>query len=197
MFTNTNAMSFWSSFLWWWSSMPLLWEGLFVLWIVCLWRVFAKAGQPEWAALIPIYNLVVLLKVCRRPIRWIVDLFFVPLLGVIAAIVVMVIFTQRAVSDQDPATAAIGGVLAFVLYVCGFVYGLVYGIRLLISLGRVFGKGAAFIIGLIIPFTSIIFWAILAFDGSDYRGEGSTSPKLAPVAGIPAVSRPLPSASPS
>ena len=31
------------------------------------WRVFDKAGEPGWAALIPIYNVVVLCRVVGRP----------------------------------------------------------------------------------------------------------------------------------
>ncbi len=29
---------------------------------------FAKAGQPSWGALIPIYNVVLLLQIARRPV---------------------------------------------------------------------------------------------------------------------------------
>ena len=36
---------------------------LVALQIVGLWFVFMKAGRPGWAALIPIYNLLVLLEI--------------------------------------------------------------------------------------------------------------------------------------
>ena len=37
---------------------------------LCLWRVFTKSGRPGWAALVPIYNLVVLVKIVGKPAWW-------------------------------------------------------------------------------------------------------------------------------
>jgi Ca2+/Na+ antiporter len=39
--------------------------------IVAMWKIFSKAGQPGWAAIIPIYNFVVLCKVAGRPAWWV------------------------------------------------------------------------------------------------------------------------------
>ena len=58
-----------------------------VLYVVGLWRVFIKAGQKGWAALIPFYNLYILLKIIGRPGWWIL-LFFIPLVGIVVNIVV-------------------------------------------------------------------------------------------------------------
>ena len=53
-----------------------------LLWIFLpMWVVFSKAGRPGFACLIPIYNLVVLLQIAKRPVWWCV-LFFIPCLGV-------------------------------------------------------------------------------------------------------------------
>lgn len=41
-----------------------------VLITVSLWLIFRKAGQPGWAALLPVYNLVVLVRVAGRPVWW-------------------------------------------------------------------------------------------------------------------------------
>ena len=38
-----------------------------VLMIAALWKVFSKAGQPGWAALIPFYNAYVMLVVAGKP----------------------------------------------------------------------------------------------------------------------------------
>jgi len=51
------------------------------------WKVFEKAGQPGWGAVVPIYNLYLLLQVARRPAWWLV-LYFVPLLFLIPLVVV-------------------------------------------------------------------------------------------------------------
>jgi len=44
--------------------------------IFCQAKIFKKAGQPGWAAIIPIYNYVILLKVVGRPLWWTLLLFF-------------------------------------------------------------------------------------------------------------------------
>ena len=45
--------------------------------IVSLWFIFRKAGRPEWAAIIPIYNIYVTLKVSERSGWWTI-LWFIP-----------------------------------------------------------------------------------------------------------------------
>ncbi|HEU4390652.1 MAG TPA: DUF5684 domain-containing protein [Blastocatellia bacterium] len=60
-----------------------------VIEIAGMWKVFTKAGEPGWACIIPIYNIVVLLKVARRPIWWII-LLIIPLVGVIVSIIVCI-----------------------------------------------------------------------------------------------------------
>ena len=46
------------------------------------WRIFEKAGKPGWAALIPIYNIIVYLEIVGRPIWWIL-LLFIPIVNVV------------------------------------------------------------------------------------------------------------------
>jgi hypothetical protein len=65
----------------------LVWLAILVLCIVGFWKVFVKAGEPGWAAIVPIYNLIVLLKIAGRPIWWII-LFLIPLVNLIVAILV-------------------------------------------------------------------------------------------------------------
>jgi uncharacterized protein DUF5684 len=47
-----------------------------VILIASYWRIFTKAGQPGWAAIVPIYNWIVLLRVIKRPV-WMIVLFLV------------------------------------------------------------------------------------------------------------------------
>jgi hypothetical protein len=58
-----------------------------VLMVASIWKVFAKAGQPGWAAIVPIYNAVVLLQIVGRPLWWIV-LMLIPFVGVVMAFIV-------------------------------------------------------------------------------------------------------------
>ncbi len=61
---------------------------LFVLTIVSMWRVFTKAGQPGWAAIVPIYNMYVFLLVIRKPWWWLL-LLFVPLVNIVFIIMML------------------------------------------------------------------------------------------------------------
>ncbi len=67
----------------------LIYLAVIVLVVASLWMIFTKAGQPGWAAIIPIYNLVVLLQIVGRPIWWIV-LMLIPFVGIVIAILVMI-----------------------------------------------------------------------------------------------------------
>ena len=68
-------------------ALGLVWLALIVLVIAGLWKIFVKAGEPGWAAIIPIYNLVVILKIVGRPVWWIV-LFLIPFVNLIMAFIV-------------------------------------------------------------------------------------------------------------
>ena len=72
----------------------IVYIAIIVLEIAALWKVFVKAGQPGWAAIIPIYNLYVLLKVIGRPAWWLL-LFLVgvivPFVGWILLVVIGII----------------------------------------------------------------------------------------------------------
>ena len=50
--------------------------------IVPEWKIYSKAGQPGWAVLIPIYNIIVLLQIIRKPLWWIV-MFFIPFANIV------------------------------------------------------------------------------------------------------------------
>jgi len=63
--------------------------GLIVLIFVGLWKVFEKAGKPGWAAIIPIYNLYVLVKVSGNAWYWFA-LFFVPVINFFATLKVSI-----------------------------------------------------------------------------------------------------------
>lgn len=38
--------------------------------IAAMWKVFEKAGQPGWAAIIPIYNIYIMTKIGGKPGIW-------------------------------------------------------------------------------------------------------------------------------
>jgi len=57
--------------------------------IVAMWKVFAKAGRPGWAAIIPIYNMYVWCKIVGRPGWWVI-LMLIPLVNIIVGIIVCI-----------------------------------------------------------------------------------------------------------
>lgn len=57
--------------------------------VVVWWRIFTKAGQPGWAAIIPIYNVYVMLKLIGRPGWWLL-LFLIPIVNLVVSIVVAI-----------------------------------------------------------------------------------------------------------
>jgi hypothetical protein len=57
--------------------------------IVGLWTTFTKAGKPGWAAIIPIYNVIILLEIAGKPLWWIV-LCLLPCVNVIAMLLISI-----------------------------------------------------------------------------------------------------------
>lgn len=72
----------------------IIWLAVVVLLIAAMWRVFEKAGEPGWAAIIPIYNLYVLLKIAGRPGWWLL-LFLIPFVNFIIGIIVAIDVAKR------------------------------------------------------------------------------------------------------
>jgi hypothetical protein len=60
-----------------------------VIMLASMWKLFAKAGQPGWAAIVPIYNTLVLLRIAGRPWWWLL-LMLIPLVNIVIAIIVYI-----------------------------------------------------------------------------------------------------------
>ncbi len=58
-----------------------------VFYIICYWKVFEKAGQPGWAAIVPIYNIIVMLQIVGKPVWWII-LMFIPCVNIVIALLI-------------------------------------------------------------------------------------------------------------
>ncbi len=64
----------------------ICWSAFVILMVAAMWKVFTKAGQPGWAALIPIVNVYFLCKVAGRPGWWLI-LMLIPLVNFIILII--------------------------------------------------------------------------------------------------------------
>jgi hypothetical protein len=67
----------------------IVWLAVVVLLIASMWKVFTKAGQPGWAAIIPIVNFYFLCKVAGRPGWWVI-LMFIPLVNFVIWIILCI-----------------------------------------------------------------------------------------------------------
>ena len=65
----------------------ICWLIVVILIIAGYWKTFEKAGQPGWAAIIPIYNLYILMQIIGRPGWWIL-LYFIPFVNFVIPIIV-------------------------------------------------------------------------------------------------------------
>ena len=65
----------------------LIYLVIVVVIIAGMWKMFKKANQPGWGALIPIYNFILLLKVAGKPVWWII-LMLIPLVNIVISIMV-------------------------------------------------------------------------------------------------------------
>lgn len=63
-----------------------------ILQIVAMWKLFSKAGQKGWKSIIPIYNLVILYKICGIT-PWLILAYLaliIPFVGWIVAFVLLI-----------------------------------------------------------------------------------------------------------
>lgn len=67
----------------------VVYAALVLLMIISMWKIFTKAGEPGWAAIVPIYNFIVLLKIAGKPVWWFV-LMLIPFVNIVIAIMVCI-----------------------------------------------------------------------------------------------------------
>ena len=72
----------------------MIWLAVAILMLAAMWKVFTKAGKPGWAAIIPIYNAYVFLKIAGKPGWWLI-LLLIPGLNIIFGIIALAAFAQN------------------------------------------------------------------------------------------------------
>ena len=60
----------------------------YILVFTGMWYVFEKAGKPGWGVLIPIYNIVLMCEIAKKPTWWIA-MFFIPIANIVFAVMLM------------------------------------------------------------------------------------------------------------
>lgn len=59
-----------------------MYAAIIIFIIASIWKVFEKAGQPGWAAIIPIYNFYIMTKIGGKPGYWTL-LCLVPIVNIV------------------------------------------------------------------------------------------------------------------
>src|SRR5205823_7036443 len=85
---------------------------MMLLLIAAWWRIFEKAGEPGWTAIVPIYNGLMALKIAGKPMWWIV-LLLIPLVGFVLGLIVIVSIASHFVKG-----AGVAHGMLFLLPIC-------------------------------------------------------------------------------
>lgn len=123
----------------------------YVLQVIARWKIFTKAGEKGWKAIIPVYNEYVMYKISWKTMWFWIGIGLIVLYSVFSSL-----YTNNA-----------NGFLGFLSIVFFLAY-IVVSIIQLHKLSKSFGHGVGFTVGLVL--LNPIFMLILAFDSSKYIG---------------------------
>lgn len=85
-----------------------------VLGIVAMWKIFEKAGEPGWAAIIPFYNVYVLFKITWGN-GWKFLFLLIPIANLVFAIITMV---KLAKAFGKSGGFAVGLIFLSIIFYC-------------------------------------------------------------------------------
>ena len=94
--------------------MTFLSLALGVLAVVALWKIFVKAGEPGWAAIIPFYNVYVLFKITWGN-GWKFLFLLIPIANIVFLIITMV---KLAKAFGKSGGFAVGLIFLSVIFYC-------------------------------------------------------------------------------
>lgn len=118
--------------------------------VIACWRIFKKAGESGWKSLIPGYSNYIRYRISWRPL-W----FWVSALLLAGSIALELWGVEGAL--WDGISMGIGAVGTLIHVIRNF------------RLGRAFGRGVPFCLGLVV--FPPLFTLILGLGGSEYRGK--------------------------
>ena len=159
-----------------------------VLTIIASWIMYAKAGEPGWAAIVPFYSSYVRFKIAgKKKLFW---GYLVATIGIIVGCIILMyeiiasglsVMTSDYMGSYYDSTYGYAGsrigahmgmlIFAVILIIAAMIAALVMNILCCVGLSHAFGKGAGFACGLI--FLNVIFVCIIAFNKKIvYVGNG-------------------------
>ena len=72
----------------------VVWLAIIITIVAGFWKIFTKAGQPGWMALIPILNVFVLIRIAGKPAWWII-LMLLPIVNIVVGIITVVGLAEK------------------------------------------------------------------------------------------------------
>lgn len=132
---------------------------LYIFYIICLWKIFEKAGEKGWKSLVPFYNSYIFMKTC-----WVGEYYVFSFL--ICAFLFIINCLKSSANDINGFLIGLLGIVFIWLEIFFPFFTVILMIIAMSKLAKRFGKSAGFTVGLILLYP--VFLAILAFDGSDY-----------------------------
>lgn len=149
-----------------------------VLTIIAFWKIFQKAGEKGWKAIIPFYNQYTEFKIFWTTKWFWITFIVVALLMMIGAVVVgLAIFAAIGAGIDSDMLSDISGIGALLgvggtlfgglIIMAGGIFCIIIDIMLKNRISKSFGHGAGFTCGLV--FLEPIFIMILAFNKDKYK----------------------------
>lgn len=147
----------------------------YILTVIAIWKIFEKAGEKGWKAIIPFYNVYIMFKIVKMT-GW----FWGILIGGIIYSIISTINNMPnlyIIDSTDVATYytyyfTANPIMLFITIVwliINLTASIIYSWRM----SKVFGHGVGYFIGLI--FLPNIFWLILGFGKSKYNKKALKS----------------------
>jgi len=90
----------------------VIYFAILILMIASMWKIYTKAGKPGWAAIVPIYNLVVLLEVVGKPWWWL----FLMLIPIVNIVLIIIVTHKLSVSFGKGAGFTVGLILLGIVF---------------------------------------------------------------------------------
>lgn len=149
-----------------------------VLTIIAFWKIFQKAGEKGWKAIIPFYNQYTEFKIFwTTKWFWITFIVVASLMMIGSVAVGLAIFTAidagieaSILSDASRISALLGAggaLFGILIIMAGGIFCIIIDIMLKNRISKSFGHGAGFTCGLV--FLEPIFIMILAFNKDKYK----------------------------
>ncbi len=73
--------------------------GIIILQFAGMWKTFEKAGKPGWAAIIPVYNYIVIAEISGKPAWW-GAMVLVPIANIVFIIWLLNVMVKSFAKDE-------------------------------------------------------------------------------------------------